>query len=337
MRRFVAIAVAAAACGHAADVSTGGGEPTPTGGSGGEAGRAEAGRGGAGGAGGTAGSGVAGAMMPAAAGAPMDASTSGAAGAPLAGAPAADGGVMAAGCAAPAVCEGFESAAVGAPPPAPFTVTLDALTPRNTVAVDDAHVFAGKRAVKIHVAGGTMRTAQISLRGGDLFPPQGRSKVWGRIMLWMDALPNTNTHWSNVEGFGYVTSKPGVTAYVRYGGQFQRTMANYDTASPSDLRTDCAKRSPQRQLPTKRWICYEWMFDAAHDEMRLWLDGAPIEELTVQGSGDACLGNSFNGHWYLPSFRLMGLGWRNYQDMGPIDLWIDDAGVGPERLGCPAR
>ena len=43
-------------------------------------------------------------------------------------------------------------------------------------------------------------------------------------------------------------------------------------------------------MPVGVWSCVEWQFDGGANTMRLWLDGQPIDSLTVPGLGQRPVG-----------------------------------------------
>jgi hypothetical protein len=181
---------------------------------------------------------------------------------------------------------------------------------------------------------GRLRRAFLGIEGAPHFAP-ARPLVSGRMMLWLDAVPTTNAHWSNVEGEGTVPGR-GFGAKSRYGGQFRKMMANYDSDRKAGYFTDCAKRAPEVDLPVQRWVCMEWRFDTGKNEMHLWLDGEPVDKLTVTGRGDVCLGHALDDNWVLPAYEAMRIGWQNFQSAPAVDMWIDDVAFATERVGCPA-
>ena len=69
--------------------------------------------------------------------------------------------------------------------------------------------------------------------------------------------------------------------------------------------------------------------------MNFWLDGAPLDDLTVIGMGQGCGGDDAGGYWYSPIYDTLRLGWEHYQATSSKELWIDDVAVDTERLGCP--
>ena len=98
---------------------------------------------------------------------------------------------------------------------------------------------------------------------------------------------------------------------------------------------DCWHHS-KTTIPLNRWACVEWQFDGATNTQRFWLDGQPIDDLTVVGKGDGCINHDLMDNWYFPTFNALRLGWEHYQ-LGPGEAWIDDVAVDSKRVGCPAN
>jgi hypothetical protein len=172
--------------------------------------------------------------------------------------------------------------------------------------------------------------AYFTVAGAPAFPLNG-NVMFGRMMIWLTAAPTMTTHWTNVQGEGQVSGQ-SYRAFTRYGGQVSmQLMANYDT---SGVASDCWQHS-QTTIPVQRWACFEWRFDGPNDEMDFWLDGTAITDLTVVGQGSGCINNGTGGHWYLPAYDTLSLGWEHYQTSIPIDMWIDDVAVDSKRIGCP--
>ena len=77
---------------------------------------------------------------------------------------------------------------------------------------------------------------------------------------------------------------------------------------------------------TEAWTCLEWHYDGPTDTMELFVDGMPIDEVSVVGQGDGCITHDTGDHWFAPTFDTMRLGWQ---------MWIDDVALDDERIGCP--
>lgn len=234
-------------------------------------------------------------------------------------------------CAGKAVCVDFENHKLGEAPQAPFKVG-DIV--RGTVAVDDERAFSGKQSVKITTRqGGQYKSALFFAEAEPNKPLVATKTIFGRMMVWADRPANDGVHWTMIAGSGPAPDAEGVTALYRYGGQINgRLMANYETLGAN---TDCWKHS-QTSLPTKKWVCMEWSFDSAANEMHFRLDGQEIEDLKLKDTGDGCIGDDFNGVWRAPtSFDRVSFGWETYQPDDPQTMWIDDVVIADKAIGCP--
>jgi hypothetical protein len=231
-------------------------------------------------------------------------------------------------CTGALVCDDFESYPANGPPLGPWKVQTNG----GAVVVDGTHAHSGQRAVHVSTAAGgaAYQQALLTVSGAPTFPVAG-NVVFGRMMIWLTAVPTQTTHWTNIAGSGKVTGQT-FSAVSRYGGQYSpRLMANYDT---SGVASDCWQHSATG-IPTQRWACFEWRFDGPNNEMDFWLDGTSLTDLTVLGMGQGCINNGTNGKWLLPEYDAISLGWEHYQASDPIDLWIDDVALDMQRIGCP--
>jgi hypothetical protein len=232
-------------------------------------------------------------------------------------------------CSTALLCEDFEAYPAGQGPAGPWTVD----TAQASVVIDETRAVSGARSVRITTEDGegTYRRAFMSVTGAPVFPLDG-NVMYGRMMIWLTAAPEGSVHWTNIQGEGDVEGM-GFRGLSRYGGQHDgRLMANYET---SGISTDCWQHS-DTTIPVGQWACFEWRFNGPNDEMNFWLDGAPLDDLTVIGMGEGCGGNDAGGYWYSPIYDTLRLGWEHYQATSGKELWIDDVAVDVERIGCPA-
>jgi hypothetical protein len=240
-----------------------------------------------------------------------------------------DTGPPAGDCSTALLCEDFEAYPAGQAPGGPWAVDAS----QGTVAVDETRAVSGTRSVRFTTedGGGSYRRAFMSIAGAPVFPLDG-NVMYGRMMIWLTAAPEGSVHWTNIQGEGDVEGM-GFRGLSRYGGQHEgRLMANYETYG---ISTDCWQHS-DTTIPVGQWACFEWRFDGPLDEMSFWLDGAPLDDLTVMGMGEGCIGNDAGGYWYSPLYDTLRLGWEHYQATPAKELWIDDVAVDIERIGCPA-
>lgn len=194
----------------------------------------------------------------------------------------------------------------------------------STLVVDSTRASHGTQALHISVpvngAGG-----MLEFRGAPLFPlPQ--KQVWGRMMVYFDGVPDGHTDLANAKGQG--------PANYNVGEQHDSIMLNYYAGSQA---TDCwARPKPEKKVPDKTWMCWEWMFDSAKNHIDFWMDGALLR--SVDNTGDGCLQG--NGVWQAPAdFNVIGVGERIAERSSSTgyQAWIDDVALSnTSRVGCPA-
>lgn len=229
------------------------------------------------------------------------------------------------GCSGALLCEDFE--AYDGTPGDPWKVTKNAA---GSVIIDGTQHRSGTKAVKVTTSGAmSYQQAFISLE--KIFPVANNA-FYGRMMIYATKAANDGVHWTMIEGEGANTAQGITNAQVRYGGQHeQRLMANYDSTGK---KSDCWKHSATK-MPEAKWACMEWYFDGATNTQKLWVDGAPIEDVTVVDQGDGCVDQGTGGKWIYPSFSRLNLGWASYQTDDPREVWIDDVAVSTTKIGCP--
>lgn len=247
-------------------------------------------------------------------------------------------------CATARFCETFESYAVGKAPAGGWKTQ----TNMGAVSVVDTEHFGGGKSAKFTTeAASGGKTAYIRLDQASVFPVPGNN-YFGRMMARLEAAPDQSVHWTFIQSGGVVTGDTYHALY-RYGGQqpvkngstFVGTqlMANYDTPdsySGKGPSSDCWNHSNGKVMPVAKWTCVEWQFDGAHDTLRFWLDGAAIDALTVQGTGQGCVHQDKTFEWKAPTFADVELGWESYQMDTERTLYIDDVVISTTRVGCPA-
>lgn len=97
------------------------------------------------------------------------------------------------------------------------------------------------------------------------------------------------------------------------------------------------------KLVLDRWTCVEWLFDGKNDAdpmeaatPRVWLDGVELNWPTKFAFSDVDQMNAAQPKRNkATSFTVFETGVTMWQSMPtPNNWWIDDIGVGPERIGC---
>jgi hypothetical protein len=240
-------------------------------------------------------------------------------------------------------CDDFEEDVVGQFPGAPWQNQTGSTG--ATIQVDGMQAFSGTKAVHVHAPpNAAYRRGYFSLiqgQGGSTIFPAVSNLMFGRAMMWLDATPNADVHWTVIQAEGRAADGTHDT-YYRYGGQHQNgagLMASYETNM--NVKTDCYTHSAMT-IPTGAWTCMEWRFSTQTNEMQLWINGNEITDLHVvdrpTDRSAGCAGNDTGGEWIAPpNFTTLHLGWENYQtSTNDRNLWVDDVVVSTERIGCPA-
>ena len=238
-------------------------------------------------------------------------------------------------------CEDFESYATGAAPAGSWTTSVN----NGTVVVDGTRHNSGSHAVRTATnAGSSTKTAYIKL--GDPVLPVANNSVFGRFYMYLESAPSTDVHFTLVQAGGLVGSE-GYHALYRYGGQHPiadgttfvgaQWMANYETPdsySGTGPKSDCWHHADKKVVPTGKWACIEWQFDGPTNTMRLWQDAQEMTDLTVEDSGDGCVGNLAGFPWTAPKFDHLEIGFESYQTDDERVMYVDDVAVSDHRVGC---
>lgn len=243
-------------------------------------------------------------------------------------------------------CDGFEDDPPGRAPGAPWrdeTGGSGAL-----VRVAETRAFRGQRSVHVLAPrGAAYRRGYFAIHQAPVFPAAA-AELYGRVMVWLAEAPQASSaaaggsvHWTMVQGEGR-SRDDSFNSLYRYGGQHQQGlgwMANYETTPP--VRSDCWQHSKAR-LPVQRWVCVEWRFAVASNELQLWQDGQELQDVHVadrgEGEQSGCLATErLSGQWLAPpAFQSLYLGWERYQDtLNDQELWLDEVAIAQTRIGCP--
>lgn len=233
--------------------------------------------------------------------------------------------------AAVALCDDFESEAADG---VPSTATWRVLTSYsgqpstvNRVAIDTQHAARGKRAVHVH----TETNDPVYLETNVL--PSMNNGFYGRVFAYFGQDPGARSkgHWGAFVGVGK-KSADGQDIEVRIGGQFDILVANY---APNDALQTSASRDGYyddgARLPIATWSCFEFQFDGAGQQLRVWLDGAELERLHVTDWNQ--FGHGLTPAWS-PAYDRVRIGYQSWNADTPIDVWYDAVALDPERIGC---
>lgn len=232
----------------------------------------------------------------------------------------------AAACPAGATCFDFEDGTVGQPPGAPFTAPTD-----GTVLVDAHHAASGTRGIRVAGRPHKDSVAYLSLRGP--FFPTPANDYYGRVMMWAGGISSGHNHWTILKSSGTVPGK-GWTAEYTYGAEGPTLIANYDTIG---ARSDCWQTGGK--MIVERWVCLEWHFEGATNEVELWYDGVPTARVSGRAPAPAggCIAHETDDVWLAPRFEGLDLGYEMFaNETRPPELWYDDLALSTRgRIGCP--
>jgi hypothetical protein len=221
-----------------------------------------------------------------------------------------------------AICEDFETTAVGAVPMG-WTKVGDAGT-SNT----DAH--RGAQSLEIGAAASGARRMRLT---GERVTALGGTH-WGRVFYKVKTpapepssgvIHSTIVAWdatSPISG----TNEVRVVDTVEDAEGRHQYLYNVQTSN----RGEFGKGSTYDYTYDGAWYCTEWFVDYATQTYRFFLDGEELESIKVM-NGAGVFENS-----ELPSeFTALSVGWNNYQQASPgFVAWIDDLAIGDVRIGC---
>lgn len=247
------------------------------------------------------------------------------------------------GCNGALFCDDFEAHETGKPPGMMWTQRVK----DGAVSVDETQGYSGTKSVKFTTqATSGVKTAFIQFNSDSVFPVMGNA-FFGRMMVRLESAPTESVHWTILQATGPVPGQD-YRAQYRYGGQHPVTdgamfvgsqlMANYETPDSYGGKgpsTDCWHHANGTVLPTGKWVCIEWEFNGPMNQMRFWMDGTAIEDLTVTGTGQGCVSQGDGYVWTAPTFSELEVGWEAYQPDEARTLFIDDVAIGTTRIGCP--
>ena len=226
-----------------------------------------------------------------------------------------------------AVCQDFESTAVGAAPGGNWAVpTTNYGTGTVAVASDDA--ARGSHSLKVTIpTSSTSAERYIQLRNlGPL-----ANAHYGRIFLKIMA-PTTTlfVHWDLILGAGTFN---GAAHRVRWGntgtgvGNASANWAWLYNVEQGDFGTE----NPRTLHPaTNQWLCIEWMWDGVNQQARFYSQGTEYQTLHI----DTTLPGQ-NRSPEIPIFSSLSFGLAKYQNTdAPLVFWIDEIAVDTSRIGC---
>lgn len=270
----------------------------------------------------------------------------GAAGAPAGGQAAAG----ATGACAPGalICEDFERFASGSSDLSPEWISYS--YQGGLVRVDDSKPHAGSRSLHLSTTAGARHYADI-VKINPPDQPLLPNHHYGRAMVWLKTIPS-QAHFLINHASGPLAADPSTVAKYSYGGHLGRLEPTYsqkmpvggvehpalrgggpELGDPFPAPVDCQRTATSEPVPTQRWMCWEWSFDADKSETHLWIDGQAMTEvdLSIQTPGSC---KTVQGP---KLFNKLVIGWEVYTAASEVDqeAYIDDLVIAATRVGCP--
>ena len=169
--------------------------------------------------------------------------------------------------------------------------------------------------------------------------PAPKNTYFGRMFVYFNQLPTapgmSYAHWTFAAASG-----TGVTGEIRLSGQLQSTGNHFGVGTDSGTdpkgtgdwtNSDKDPGGKPLAVPTKEWLCIEWMHDGATNETRFWWDA--VEHASLYTSATVHGGNS--NPYTLPTFTNVWIGWAEYQaSTQTFEEWVDEIIIDKERIGC---
>jgi len=223
------------------------------------------------------------------------------------------------------LCEDFES---GALDPQTWEVHGDAPV------IDGAHAARGSKALHVTKNGNGLSY----IRETKTFPAVGNT-YFGRMFVYFDQLPSapgmSYAHWTFAAASG-----TGTQGEIRLSGQLSggKNLFGVGTDSGGDptgtgdwTNSDGDPPGAPAPVPTKEWLCIEWMHKGDTSETRFWWDALEHPSLYTSASVHGGNGNPY----ILPQFTNVWIGWQEYQaSTETFEMWIDEIAIDKERIGC---
>jgi hypothetical protein len=235
-----------------------------------------------------------------------------------------------------AVCQDFESTAVGATPAGNWGVPTTNYGTGATLAVASDDSARGSHSLKVtipnNIVDGGSANGNTSLEQYLQLKNLGAlaSGHYGRLFVKIKS-PTTSmfVHWDLILGAGQYN---GSAVRVRWGntgtgiGTADSNWAWIYNVEQGDFGTEA--RSTHPVLAT--WMCVEWQWDGTNQQARFYFQGTEVQALHI----DTTLpGGSQSPE--IPIFTSLSFGLAKYQNTdAPLVFWIDEIALDTQRIGC---
>jgi hypothetical protein len=198
--------------------------------------------------------------------------------------------------------------------------------------VDGLQHARGQKALHITVNG----NGPSYIRETKSFPATNNS-YWGRMFVWFESLPAaplTYAHWTFAAATG-----TGVPGEIRLSGQLQNGKNLFGVGTDNQTPTGTgdwtnSDKDPANApvaVPTKQWLCIEWLHQGSTNETRFFWDAVEHPSLYTSSSKHGGNANAY----VLPQFAALWVGWNEYQTTTEkFEMWVDEIALDDQRIGC---
>ena len=232
---------------------------------------------------------------------------------------------MSAVCQGKALCDDFESVAVGAVPDlGKWSLDPNSLA-ANGVTIDSTKSYRGKNSVRIQAGRWVLGPMMFS----NTVPLAIASMWYIRAFLYLSSQSGNSSG-----DFLAIRDMEDPTRYLMLG--FNSGYMAYSFAQGPNIGQPIL---PSAQLASSykatfaTWICVEMRYDVANKQIHTWIDGVDTAALRADGTATSGVDDT----WMLmPTFEpsgQVGFGWWAQQGVAS-PVYLDDVAVDSNRIGC---
>jgi len=226
-------------------------------------------------------------------------------------------------CHGAAVCEDFESTAVGSVPGAPWTVSRPSCSGTGTLAVVSTQAHSGTRALEVR--GGSTFCDHVFLASAA--PATLGSTLYARFFVRF-AAAFTDAHTTFLALADATDGKD-----LRMGGQKGIFMWNRELGDATLPALGPAGIALSVAPAANTWYCVEATIDAAGRSLHTSIDGVARSGLVIDATPTPEIDEPWLRSAWSPRLQDIRFGWEAYGN-SPMTLWFDDVAVGPSPIGC---
>jgi hypothetical protein len=227
-------------------------------------------------------------------------------------------------CTGAAVCDDFESDAVGSIPGGTWSVSTPSCSGTGAVAIDGTQAHSGQRSLKVTGAGGYCNHVFLATTAIAQLP----GTIWQRFYVRLDTALGTD-HVTFAAMHDATDAKD-----LRMGGQDGVLMFNreLDDATLPEMSPQGVALSVVPSVQT--WHCVETEIDGSAGTLTTYVDGAAVTGLAVGTTSTPNVDDQWHRStaWH-PVLQDARFGWESYGSATET-LWFDDIAISSQRIGC---